>query len=181
MTQWHSKSKKKTSGGLRTTLRRSDKKLVWKGGAFASTKVSEKDDKSVVVGRGTTSKQKLKRVNIVSVSDKKGRASKATIVRVLENPANRHFTRRDIVTRNAKIEIDMDGTKKVAVVKSRPGQTGMAQAVLLDETVEAFRATAEALKKKAEKKPSGEAKPAEDLQTDETKGQPAEQSVEAPE
>ena len=49
------------------------------------------------------------------------------ILSVQENPANRHFVRRNIITKGSIIETD----KGLAKVTSRPGQTGVVQAILV--------------------------------------------------
>ncbi|MFT4249908.1 MAG: 30S ribosomal protein S8e [Candidatus Woesearchaeota archaeon] len=51
----------------------------------------------------------------------------ADIESVLENQANRHFVRRNIITKGTVIQT----SKGAARVTSRPGQTGQIQAVLI--------------------------------------------------
>jgi len=52
---------------------------------------------------------------------------KAKIETVVENPANRHYVRRNIITKGTIIQTD----KGKARVTSRPGQTGTVNAVLM--------------------------------------------------
>ena len=52
---------------------------------------------------------------------------KAKIKSVLENPANRHFIRRNIMTKGTVIDTD----KGKARITSRPGQDGAINAVLI--------------------------------------------------
>lgn len=52
---------------------------------------------------------------------------KAKIINVIENPANRHFVRRNILTKGTIIETE----KGKARITSRPGQEGSLNAVLI--------------------------------------------------
>ena len=57
-----------------------------------------------------------------------GKYAKAKIISVVETPANRHFVRRNIMTKGCTIQTD----KGRAVVTNRPGQEGTINAVLVD-------------------------------------------------
>jgi len=137
MTQWHTKSKKKISGGKRKSIRRCTKKLAWKGGTFAATKVTalgESEERKIVKGKGKRNEKlkeyKAKYVNVVNPKTKK--CQKAEILTVLENAANRHYPRGNIVTKGAVVKIKIGSDEKKAKVTSRPGQTGTVEAVLLE-------------------------------------------------
>ncbi len=132
MTEWHLKSRKKPSGGFRNSKNRSDKKLVWKGGDFIATKVSEKDDRTNVQKRGLTSKTKLKQAKSVSLNNTStGKTEKAQVLRVVSNPADRHYARRDIITKGGVVEVQSAKNKVFARITSRPGQTGSLSATVL--------------------------------------------------
>ena len=64
-------------------------------------------------------------VNLLNPKTKK--CEKATIRTVLENPANRHFVRRNIITKGTVVDTD----KGKARITSRPGQVGTLNAVLI--------------------------------------------------
>ena len=65
----------------------------------------------------------------MSLYDPKAKkCSKATIKNVSGNPANRHFVRRNIITKGAVVETD----KGKARITSRPGQEGTINAVLIE-------------------------------------------------
>ena len=49
---------------------------------------------------------------------------------VEENKANRLYTRRNIITKGAIINVKINGKEQTAKVTSRPGQSGVVQAVL---------------------------------------------------
>lgn len=78
--------------------------------------------------RGGKSKTRLLRTNTANVFDPKAKKYiKAKIEMVLENPANRHYVRRNIMTKGTVIKTD----KGKAKVTSRPGQDGIVNAVLV--------------------------------------------------
>ena len=56
MTQWHLKSRKRVTGGHRNSKNRCTKKLAWRGGDPADTKVGEEDVRKKASTRGKTTK-----------------------------------------------------------------------------------------------------------------------------
>jgi len=58
---------------------------------------------------------------------KKKKYSKVKIVSVVETPSNRHFVRRNIMTKGSFIQTE----KGKAVITNRPGQEGTINAVLV--------------------------------------------------
>jgi len=79
--------------------------------------------------RGGHQKTILLSTNIANVLDPKtGKTTKAEIKTVLENKANPHYVRRNIITKGAIIET----TAGKAKVTSRPGQEGVVNAVLIE-------------------------------------------------
>jgi len=60
-----------------------------------------------------------------------GKYKQAKIISVEENPADSHFVRRNIITKGALIQTDLGK----AVVTSRPGQTGVINAKLIETNV----------------------------------------------
>lgn len=131
MVEWHYKSKRKPSGGMLKTLSRSDKKLSSRGGVFSSTTIAG-DEKAVEVQSvrktGGNTAQKAKKVLFANISEGK-KTFKARILRVVENSANRLYTRRNILTKGAFIAVEADGGEKTAKITSRPGQSGVVNAV----------------------------------------------------
>jgi small subunit ribosomal protein S8e len=74
-----------------------------------------------VRGVGGFLKTKLLQAKVVSVYDPKSKKhSKEEITTIVENTANRHFVRRNILTKGAIVET---GKGKVKIT-SRPGQAG---------------------------------------------------------
>jgi len=73
---------------------------------------------------------KLKRAfaSYANLTDQKTKkSSKVKITSVVDNPANRNFVRRNIITKGAVVETE----KGRARVTSRPGQDGLVNAVLI--------------------------------------------------
>jgi len=80
--------------------------------------------------RGQNKKTRLLTTNIAYVVDPKTRqTTKTDIVTVVENPANIHYVRRNIMTKGAIINTKLGKAR----VTSRPGQSGAINAVLLAE------------------------------------------------
>ncbi len=97
------------------------------GGKPISTVVGEDDLKKPRVKGGQT-KVKRAKAAFANVTDPKTKkASKVKIKMVAENQANRHFVRRNIITKGAIIDTE----KGKARVTSRPGQDGLVNAVLV--------------------------------------------------
>ncbi|MDD5650826.1 MAG: 30S ribosomal protein S8e [Candidatus Nanoarchaeia archaeon] len=80
--------------------------------------------------RITSGKLKLRllRADTINVYDKKSKKYKlAKIKTILENPANRHYVRRNIMTKGTVVETDMGKVK----ITSRPGQEGNLNGILI--------------------------------------------------
>ncbi len=155
MTQWHLKSKRKASGGLRTTMRRSDKRLAWKGGEPSNTTIAASQEgvdrrPARKLGRGL--KVKLKRERSVNVNAKDGKVRQFEIITVAENRANRQFARNNIITKGAVLECRAADQKVFVKVTNRPGQQGTIQGVILGEFVREKDLKAEKTGKSEKKK-----------------------------
>ncbi|MDD5086511.1 MAG: 30S ribosomal protein S8e [Candidatus Nanoarchaeia archaeon] len=104
------------------------KRMYEQGRVPSLTKVDERKPK-VIRTRGGNEKTILLNDNIVNLIDKKTKKySKAKITSVVETPSNRHFVRRNIMTKGSVIDTD----KGKARITNRPGQEGTINAVLLD-------------------------------------------------
>jgi len=118
------RGKRKASGGL---YRKPRKKLRHKANNPTHTLVG-KQSKVTVKKRSGTLKQRLLKVDLANVYDPKSKKhSKLKILTIVENPANRHFVRRNILTKGAIIRTDKGNAK----VLSRPSQDGVVNAVLV--------------------------------------------------
>jgi len=117
--------KRKPSGSKYHDYRK--KKFYDAGSVPTLTKIGETKIKTVRV-KGGTSKVRVMLNNNANVYDPKSKKyEKVKIKTVVENPANRHFIRRNIITKGAVIDTD----KGKARVTSRPGQEGTINAILI--------------------------------------------------
>lgn len=159
MVDWHMKSKHKVSGGISRTARRSDKRLAWKGGEFLGAVVHPEfteNDVRIKRGRGGKSEKfKMAYAKYANVAEPAtNKIHKAMIETVVLNPANQHYTRRNIITKGAILELTVKGKKHLAKVTSKPGRAGAVNAVLFTdaEAKEFEQKQQEAKKKKTKKK-----------------------------
>lgn len=76
--------------------------------------------------RGGNLKLGLRSVNYANVTDR-DKVSKAKILKVLKNPANRDYERRGVITKGTIIETELGKARVV----SRPSQDGVVNAILL--------------------------------------------------
>ena len=125
MAMVHSRSQKKQSGSRYIPFR---KKRVYEMGSLpANTKVGKQ------VTRSHRAKAGIKKIRLLSAETanlfdpKTKKYQKAKIKTVIESAANRHFVRRNIITKGAIIETEAGKAK----VTSRPGQHGIINAVLI--------------------------------------------------
>ncbi len=116
------RSRKKPTGGSYKSFRK--KKQRYLAGEPAFTKVDEETKVKKARTLGGNEKRKVLKVREVNLIMKDGKAKKVAVKNVVENPANRHYIRRNIITKGAVIETD----EGKAVVTSRPGQDGTVNA-----------------------------------------------------
>lgn len=128
MVQYHknAKSKRSGTGGKKRTLK--DKVLAHYGGFFKRTRVDAQDKRENIKTKGGNRKTVLLRASFANVSTKNG-VKKAKILSVVSNDANRHFTREGVVTKGAVLQTELGKAR----VTSRPSQTGVVNAVLIEE------------------------------------------------
>ena len=121
----HHRSKRKTTGGRYIAARK--KRLFEKGRDPTLTKLG-KTKKKKVRTKGGNIKISLLKSDTANLFDPETKTyCKVKIKSVLENPANRHFIRRNILTKGAVIETE----KGRAKITSRPGQEGSINAILV--------------------------------------------------
>lgn len=119
------RSKRKSSGGRYKS--NVTKRISNLGSHPRHTKVGENSSKIIRINGGNK-KQLLLSSNIINVYDKKDKKyKKAKIVTIVSNPANRHFVRRNILTKGAIVKTELGDAR----VTSRPGQEGTINGVLL--------------------------------------------------
>lgn len=100
------------------------------GGVPAETGIGE-IKKKIVKTKGGGRKVKLIRSDVVNVVIE-GRSVKCKIIDLTSNPANKDFTRRRIITKGAVLKVKSPDGKEYSVrVTSRPGQSGVLDAVVI--------------------------------------------------
>ncbi|WNY25229.1 30S ribosomal protein S8e [Methanolapillus millepedarum] len=125
--RWQGASKRTYTGGKRIAGRSKRKFEI--GREPAETRIGPSKSKNIAT-RGGNRKVRLLSEQFVNVTDKKsGKTIRATAQTVTGNPANKHYVRRNIVTKGTILKTD----KGLVKITSRPGQDGVINAVLLDE------------------------------------------------
>ncbi len=124
MSIWQAKSKRKFTGGRITQARKKLKRELGRESTF--TVIGEVSKKKVRC-LGGTEKMKLMKNDYSNLLTKEG-YKKTKITSVADNPANRHFVRRSIITKGAIINTELGKAR----VTSRPGQDGIINAVLIE-------------------------------------------------
>jgi small subunit ribosomal protein S8e len=127
MVMWHLRSKRKPTSGRLRRLRK--KRKMDRGSEFLEIRIGS-EKKKQVRARGDLRKTRLlssDKANVANPRTRKIQVSK--ILSVEENPANPHYVRRNIITKGAVIKTELG----LARVTSRPGQSGIINAVLLEE------------------------------------------------
>lgn len=120
------RSRRKSTGGR--YKRPQVKRLSRLGGLPVLTKIADLKRKTMRVP-GANTKDKLLAANKANVYNSKTKKHEvADIKNIVENPANRHFVRRNIVTKGCVVETSVGRAK----VTSRPGQNGFVDAVLIE-------------------------------------------------
>lgn len=122
----HNRPKRKTSGSRYISYR--GKKLLEMGNVPTLPPIGERKIK-VMRTRGAGIKNRIMAASIVNVIDPSTkRAVQATMKYVAENPANRHYVRRNALTRGAVVETDKGRVR----ITSRPAQDGCVNGVLVN-------------------------------------------------
>jgi len=123
---WMKRSLRKPSGGrIRPN---SGKKKREISREVMPTTIGVKSIKKVRV-TGNNEKSRVLKIDRINVTDRKtGETVVAEIKNVVENPANPHYVRRNIINKGAVLETNMGKIK----VTSRSGQNGALNGVLLE-------------------------------------------------
>lgn len=126
MSVWQGRSRRSITGRIVRVSRK--KRKFEMGREFLPVHIGETRRK-IIRTRGGNRKVRLLSTNVAFVLDReKGKVVKTEILSVIENPANPHYVRRNIITKGAVIDTKIGKVK----VTSRPGQDGVVQGVLID-------------------------------------------------
>lgn len=126
MVRSNERSNKKESGKKYVDYRKKKKKGELSG-IPAHTKIGKGVIRHRRVIGGNVKTKTLSSITVNLADPKTKKIEKASIKTVLENPANRHFVRRNILTKGTVIETE----RGKARITSRPGQEGVVNAVLI--------------------------------------------------
>jgi len=125
MALWQGKSNRKPSGGR---YLHSQKKRKFEIGSEPIEVTLGTEKHKIIRGRGGNTKVKALIAEYANVVDpRKKKTQKVKITSVLENPANPHYVRRNVVTKGALVETEIGKAR----ITSRPGQNGIVNAVLV--------------------------------------------------
>ena len=125
MAIWHRRSNRTATG---SRLRRFRSKRKYEMGRTPTETVMGETKRRIIDSKGKAKKSPALKVQYVNVTDTaKGVTVRAEIQDVEMNPANMDYQRRKVITRGTIIKT----SKGRAKVTSRPGQTGILNAVLI--------------------------------------------------
>jgi small subunit ribosomal protein S8e len=119
------RSRKKLTGGTYKQFRKKRKLDLGREPAF--TKVGPQKIKPIRI-RGGNLKLRMLSAEYANVLDENKKYQKVKIRTVLETPANKHYARRNIITKGTIIDTEIGKAR----VTSRPGQDGTVNAVLIE-------------------------------------------------
>ena len=125
MARTQQKSRRKASGGRYHQDRRKRKYEL--AGYSANTKLAEERIVRTKRTLGGDHKQYILSTNQINVANAQGKTVKTEIVNVIENLANPHLVRRNIITKGAVVETKLGKAR----VTSRPGQEAAVNGVLI--------------------------------------------------
>jgi small subunit ribosomal protein S8e len=128
MSEWHGDlHKRKLSGGRKRSYR--GKRRFERGSFPTETTLGERKNK-VDRRRGGNLKVRLYNTQWVNVSDPStGETNKVEIQKVIKTPANIDYNRRKIITKGTILDTSLGQ----AVVTSRPGQSGILNAIIISK------------------------------------------------
>jgi small subunit ribosomal protein S8e len=126
MGRWQGRSLRKPTGGR--IWAKKEKRKSEMGREFIEVRLAPTRLEHLRTSGGGE-KLRLLSSDVANVTDPKtGKTTKTKILSVLENPADRHFVRRNVLTKGALIETELGRAR----VTGRPGQHGSVNAVLLE-------------------------------------------------
>lgn len=130
MAQWHGISRRKPSGGRLKRPNRYRGKRRTEIAAEKQFTVLGEPSRKVYRKRSGSQTVRVMADNIINVNDpSNGKTVRATMVTVLDSPADANFVRRNILTKGAVVDTDKGKVR----VTSRPGKDGVINGVLVDE------------------------------------------------
>jgi small subunit ribosomal protein S8e len=126
MAIWQGRSVRKPTGA-RAKSNRNKRKMEF-GRQAAETKIGDRKIKTIRTKGGNEKIRLTNEQKINVVNPKTQKVDLAEIIRVVENNANAHFVRRNIITKGAVLETSAGKVK----VTSRPGQDGIINGIIVE-------------------------------------------------
>jgi small subunit ribosomal protein S8e len=125
MALWQGESVRKPSGGRR---RFAHKKRKFEIGREVTMPVLGAQKRKTIRTMGGHQKTRILNANVANVTDPaSGKSQLVEFTTVVENPANPHYVRRNILTKGAVVMTKLGKAK----ITSRPGQDGVLNAILV--------------------------------------------------
>ncbi len=125
MALWQGNSRRKPTGGR--LIRAAGKRRSEIAREHVDAHVGAERQK-LVRTKGANQKIKILSTESINVTDvKTGKTTKAVLTNVVENAANIHYVRRNIITKGAIVETSAGKAR----VTSRPGQSGALNGILV--------------------------------------------------
>ncbi len=125
MALWQGESRRKSTGGRLISAR--GKRRYEVAREHLDTHVAPHKQK-LVRSKGANQKIKLLASDKINVTGKDGKTKVAELKTVVENSANIHYVRRNIITKGAIVDTNLGKAR----VTSRPGQHGALNGVLIE-------------------------------------------------
>ncbi|MBI2650059.1 30S ribosomal protein S8e [Candidatus Woesearchaeota archaeon] len=120
-----SRPKRKETGGRYIAYRKKRQYELGREPSF--TKLSKKRVQ-IIRTMGANRKLRMLSADTANLFDPKSKSFKQVKIKTItDNPANRHFIRRNIMTKGAVVETELGKAR----ITSRPGQDGIVNAVLI--------------------------------------------------
>ncbi|MFC1698036.1 30S ribosomal protein S8e [Nanoarchaeota archaeon] len=121
------RAKRKVTGGRYKYLNKKKKKCHL-GRSPTMTKLTDKSKTTKIRVLGGNEKTRALTASHINVSDPKNKKNKKIKLKtVLENPANRNYVRRNILTKGTVVDTELGKVK----ITSRPGQDGLINGILV--------------------------------------------------
>lgn len=129
MPQWHGDARKRKRSGGRSRAYRGKRAYEMGSDPAATILGSRKIVRQRSRGGGV--KVRALSINEANVTDSNtGKTQKTEITRVVKNPANVDYQRRGVITKGSIVETPLGQAR----VTSRPGQSGVVNAVLVEKS-----------------------------------------------
>lgn len=124
--RWQGASRRKMTGGKNIAARSKRKFEI--GREFSETKIGPAKRKNIQT-RGGNRKIRVLSEQYINVTDQStGKTQRTKAINVRDNRANKHYVRRNILTKGSVVQTDAGLVR----ITSRPGQDGVINGILME-------------------------------------------------